>query len=74
MTSRRSIEDSRKYANCWKLREDPLEPEETYLNTNLLEESGPAPAPAGKISDMSREHRLVIAIDYGATFTGQLAS
>lgn len=48
---------------------------EYYFNRNLLGETGPAgahfKAPPRRSSDMVREYRLVIAIDYGTTFTGQ---
>lgn len=48
---------------------------EDYPIRNLLDETGPAgahfKAPARRSSDMVQEHRLVIAIDYGTTFTGQ---
>lgn len=51
------------------------EPEENYLKRNLHDEPGPARAPAEapvrNSSDMVQEYRLVIAIDYGTTFTGQ---
>lgn len=79
MTSRRPITDLGKHGNRWRLREesdeDLLEPDEDlsgsdedFFRRNLPDKPGPARAPA---KDMIREHRLVIAIDYGTTFTGQ---
>ena len=55
--------------------EDLSDPEEQYLNRSPPDRPGArshATAPAPKSPDYTaREHRLVIAIDYGTTFTGQ---
>lgn len=55
--------------------EDIPEQEDNYWDRNLLDEIGPAraylKALARRSPNMVREHRLVIAIDYGTTCTGQ---
>jgi hypothetical protein len=53
--------------------------EEDYLNDNLLGEEEQVSSPTRKSVDLGREldsedqrsYRLVIAIDYGTTFTGE---
>lgn len=52
------------------LKENLLENENLFEEENLLEEPEPAPR---NFQDMGR-YRLVIAIDYGATYTGQQSS
>jgi hypothetical protein len=54
-------------------------PDQDWLNENLLEDGDNVPSPTRRSADLPRQldshdlgpYRLVIAIDYGTTFTGE---
>lgn len=48
--------------------------QDLFLKERLLLATASARNPAPRQGDMSGEHRLIIAIDYGTTFTGEQSS